>query len=426
MRTVDDPDIKTNKAVLPSTERIINKARKIKIGTEELRLLKNEYQEIQEKLGYVKVKQIKMLPQILEEEDIYEEVKKIKNKAHSLQGDSDIDSLDEEDYKINENFTQRHNSADLYNNGPTVKLDEERSFLITHANSNNYKVVEAAKTMYVQVHRSRSIQGFKSISGNVSETPTNMKLPPIFDDKEQKDINKNILKNLNLETSFDMGPKSMENSMINPKAHRENKSVKHINTPYNMNDLTLHKIKKHDPKKANLNLPFGSFSQSLGRFSSVQHFQHAHTDRDVMEEINEEMNESLDYFLLHDNYSKEFKLSTNLNYRRVETEVHKLNTSFSKSRLNDSKKEIDAISHSEADKMQDSFQHAHSDLFLESHKGKNDRNLPIIDLDYLDESDEDSSSSIIENSLMLNNSGNKTHDTIKAAAFHSPDARHFK
>ena len=140
-----------------------------------------------------------------------------------------------------------------------------------------------------------------------------------------------------------------------------------------------------------------------------------------MEEINEEFSESLDNFLLHDNPGNNFRTNALKNFRRVETEHRKLSSISSKPKLAESHKEIDAISHSENDKLQESYQQANSDLFLESQK-----NYPIhvIDLESLDWSD--SSSSMVDESPIWNNSGNKTHDTIKALEFHSPEQKFIK
>ena len=88
-------------------------------------------------------------------------------------------------------------------------------------------------------------------------------------------------------------------------------------------------------------------------------------------------------------------------------------------KLNNFSVEIDALTHSENEKLQDSFQQANSDLFFEPQK---EGQIMIIDLESLDWSD--SSSSMVEESPVTNN-GHKTHDTIKAIEFHSPASRKF-
>ena len=95
LRTVDDTNANSNQAWLPNTEKIILKARNIKLDTEELRSLKNEYLEIQKETEKFKdnVRTQNVLPKILEEAEIYEEVKKYDIKALSQQ-DEDDDSLE--------------------------------------------------------------------------------------------------------------------------------------------------------------------------------------------------------------------------------------------------------------------------------------------------------------------------------------------
>ena len=68
--------------MLPSTEKIISKARKITLDHEELQLLKKEYEETQ--ALNIQMRKIRALPQILEEDDIYEEMNKIQGKIKSI------------------------------------------------------------------------------------------------------------------------------------------------------------------------------------------------------------------------------------------------------------------------------------------------------------------------------------------------------
>jgi hypothetical protein len=421
LRTIDDPDIDPSQAVLPNTEKIINKARKVKLSAEELRKLKKEYDELVAESAIYTYRQIKMLPQILEEEDIYEEVNKMhQNKAHSFNDDElehSFDLTEEEEKK--EWQDKRPNSADLYHNGPSVNAWGNENFLPFCLNKEwNDRV--SSKTIYVQVKSRTSWKGVKYTSEESIRSSSNLKLPPIFNNKQQDNINVDILKNLNIETSFDLGTKPKEiYPTSNLSYNRTNKSVKNISTSRKKvnsfsNNYTKGRKQSTDvTKNLHLNLPpFASFAQSLGRFSSVQHFQHARTDRDVMEEINEEINESLDQFLLNNQLKPDSRSIWNSKIKRFETENPKLNNTFSRSKHNESNQnEIEAVSYSANDQLHESYQQAHSDLFLDSQKDEKLLFQPRnIDLDLLDWSE---SSSLIEDSPAGYHSGNKTHDTMK-------------
>lgn len=127
-------------AVLPNIERIINKARRVKLDPEELRSLKKEYLELQAEAANSKIiKQIKMLPQILEEDDIYEEVNKINAKAHSVHDDEQEGSFEFKDGSYEKSLTkpQRPNSADLYNIGIKINpyTNERAGFTLLRPHS---------------------------------------------------------------------------------------------------------------------------------------------------------------------------------------------------------------------------------------------------------------------------------------------------
>lgn len=398
LRTCDDPDIDPKKAVLPNIERIINKARRVKLDPEELRSLKNEYLELQaQAANFNNIRQIKMLPQILEEDDIYEEVNKMTAKAHSVHGDDIEGSFEYKEGSNEKSLTkpQRPNSADLYNIGIKINpyTNEREGFTLLRPHS--IRCRPTINTMIINVQSTKSLKGFRDSAGDSLDSASHLKLPPIFDNNKKKHITEAMLKNLNIETSFDLNAK-VNDSVLYPKAsfHRANKSVKNISDPIKMmRKQSLNSIK--GPNQSQLNLPpFGSFAQSLGRFSSMQHFQHAHTDRDIMEEINEDQNESFDNFFFRNKFQREAQSIGNFNIRRFETEVPKLNYTLARSKYNDSKKEIDAVSYSAMDQLQESFQQANSDLFLESQK---DRRLfqPREELELLDCSD---SSSFIDDS----------------------------
>ena len=178
--------------------------------------------------------------------------------------------------------------------------------------------------------------GFKCIKKN-SEPRNCSNLPPIFNNQEQNEINLGILKNLQIDTSFDVGQKPPDRK-VHPhtfvsKNYDSTKIISKTNTeikPY---------VNKEKAKNTFLPIPtFGSFSQSLGRFSSFQHFQHAHTDRDITEDINEELNESLDNFLLNDQFGKDNLKMSLAKFRRVETENRRLDSNSSKTKLLESSK----------------------------------------------------------------------------------------
>lgn len=50
---------------------------------------------------------------------------------------------------------------------------------------------------------------------------------------------------------------------------------------------------------------YTGFSQSLGRFNSLKVLKHPHTECDIMDEINEEHDESLDNFLFSSSLSRD-------------------------------------------------------------------------------------------------------------------------
>ena len=86
-----------------------------------------------------------------------------------------------------------------------------------------------------------------------------------------------------------------------------------------------------------------------------------------MDEINEEHDESLDNFLFSSSLSRDWKSNANLNFKRFETENNRVNSSFSKDKIVTNN--LVDVTYSNADQIQDnSFQEAHSELFLESQK----------------------------------------------------------
>lgn len=211
LKTVDDPNINPAEAVLPTTEKIITKARRVKLDSEELRKLKKEYEELNTTKH---PKHIKMLPEILEEADIYEEVHRINEKAHSqmeedIEGSFDIDG---EESKSKNGKLQRPNSADIFK-------------LVTPRHP-NYRV--NSNTFFYKVQSEKSIQGFHRLDSNNSNRASQLKLPPIFDTKNRANINADILQNFNLEASFDLEAPKREPTprMSNGGMHKSYNSVK--------------------------------------------------------------------------------------------------------------------------------------------------------------------------------------------------------
>ncbi|CAI2386137.1 unnamed protein product [Moneuplotes crassus] len=423
LRTKDDPDLQDSAAVLPSTEKIMLKARKIKLAHEELQALKKEYELATSQNR--QIKRIKTLPKIMEEEDIYEEVKKM----HSQSFDEDCILLDNDDSQSDQKKYERRNSIGMVRirTGNTLE-DDEHLYNDEILGNRRYRKVKS--TMRIRVnHLNSRLESQNSVKKD-SLPQNTLELPPIFDNKEQKDVTAGFLKNLSIESSFENGSKK-EESMINPSAalHKSQKSL----------GIILPKLCKKAGRGVQNNLDnslvnnnaFNSFSQSLGRYSSVQHIQHAHTDREIMEEISENMNESLDNFILNDSFGLVKSKGSIMKFRRVATDIEKCKSNSLATKSQENNKEdhktiskrgnyIEGISHSEHENLQDSFQHANSDLFLESQKNGHIR---IIDLESLDCSD--SSSSDMEDSAGGGNSRNKTHDTIKAQEFHSPHNSNF-
>lgn len=302
--TSDDPDIDANKAVLPGTEKIITKARKIKLDTQELRVLKEEYEVMQ--INYQN-HQIKMLPQIMEEDNIYEEVDKINSQRAISAPDDDID--DSLDFKRNSKdqglYGQRPNSANFNTGYLDAGMNSQNRSFAQYNNAGSLLYRPASHTIFVPVKSKKSANGINNFSENSFHIQSSDRLPPIFNNKDQKNINEKILKDLNIETSFDLGNKSKDKSLL-PRGslHRPHKSVKHIKQP-----PVIFRKQSLEPQNRNrsfLRLPTnGSFAQSLGKYSSMHYIQHAHTDRDIIEEINEEHYESLDHFLLNNKYNRE-------------------------------------------------------------------------------------------------------------------------
>ena len=64
--------------------------------------------------------------------------------------------------------------------------------------------------MYVKVGRNKLTKGFAGSFIRKAEKQDKNKLPPIFDNKKQKEINLGILKNLNIETSFEIPQNNIE------------------------------------------------------------------------------------------------------------------------------------------------------------------------------------------------------------------------
>ena len=116
LRTIDDTNTTTTQTWLPNTEKIITKARNIKLDAEELRSLKNEYLEMQKEVDKIKdhSRYHNLLPKILEEAEIYEEVKKYDIKALSQQDEND-DSLEvvEDIDDMSPKKLRRPNSAEM-------------------------------------------------------------------------------------------------------------------------------------------------------------------------------------------------------------------------------------------------------------------------------------------------------------------------
>ncbi|CAI2386358.1 unnamed protein product [Moneuplotes crassus] len=423
LRTMDDPDLQGETAVLPSTEKIMLKARKIKLKHKELEDLKKEYEQLASQND--QMKHIKTLPRILEEEDIYEEVKKM----HSQSFDENGFLIDIEECKSPNKRYERRNSTGILWIKTGSSLEEE-DYIEGEQPTGQRKYRKIKNTMRVRVNKKNSkIKPKKSLRKD-SIIHNTSKLPPIHDDKQQKDITAGFLRNLSIGSFFETESKIGE--MKKKSSTTMHKSLKSLRIAAPKTSCRGGRISHANIDNCLLNLPtFNSFSQSLGRYSSVKHFQHAHTDREIIEEISEDLNESLDNFLLNDSFNPPNSRSTLIKFRRGGTEVERLKSLSSKYKSHESHKEddhtasvkgnyIEAISHSENDKLQECFEQANSDLFLESQKnGK----VKIIDLESLDCSD--SSSSLMNDSNEDNNSGSKTHDTIKAAEFHSPHNSNF-
>ena len=202
--------------------------------------------------------------------------------------------------------------------------------------------------------------------------------------------------------------------LYNPSLHKTHKSEKFHNQQF----LVNRKDSGRSINKNNLSLvhlpTFGSFAQSLGRISSAKNIPHAQTERDLMEEINEDHNESLDDFLFNERYRRESQSIDNGQFKRFSTEQPRTDKSFLKSNIIRKEGEIGSNSIG-PDNLQESYQWENSDLFMESQR--NGRLLiqdlyqpEMIESDHLNSSE---SSSDIEDSPADNNSGSKTHDTGK-------------
>jgi len=438
LKTIDDPNVNPSQAHLPNIERIINKARSIKLNSEELGNLKKEYESLNQN-----IKRIKILPQILEEADIYEEVEKMYKKANSLQEDEfDNELIGNEDWK--ESFLKSERPASA-----------ERRF---YFNISHSKWIVYPEQQSKRMKSSRSLKGFRDfISPLGIEIGSHLRLPPINDNKQNRErFAQDILKKFNEEgNSFDTVPNKFSRTprILANIIHRQQKStpihtkifiknnwllnnhnpIQEENTS-NILNLTekrrnagadyKHSIStksaKKDPWNDKVNqslLPaYSSFAQSLSRFSSLKVLKHPHTECDILEEIHEEHSESLDNFLLRNQSPREWQSNNFVQFNRFDTEHNNIDNTFSKDKLFD---RVNNISYSRKEQMQDSFQQANSDLFLESNKY--DRYLPEnLESELIDYSN---SSSLLEESPADNNSINKTHDTLKGTPFQDLEAR---
>jgi hypothetical protein len=431
LRTIDDPGIQPEQAILPNIERIINKARSIKLDAQELRNLKQEYEDMNKS-----IKRIKVLPRILEESDIYEEVERMNQKANSANGDDIPNDLQlDEDIKNEDLRSDRPNSADNFD----IKLSSSRAAIYPmplNLTSKSTKLVKPINDSMIQ-----DIESYKN-------------LPTLGDSYLMKEFDSEVLKKNSNEHSFDIGHNRLSQTpkifgTVMHKAQKSspldsrliNSSKLMVNNPntsrdesdsgkiFNKSDLnTLLNTKFNNKQKGGrkeswndkLDKPLmtknNGFSQSLGRFTSLRKPKHLQTECDIMEEINEEHDESLDNFLINNKFDRDCQSNVNIKFKRFETEHHQINSSFAKDNVVTNN--LVNASYSNADHLNEaSYQHANSDLFLESQN--NDRNIlnelyqpQNLDSDLLDYSD---SSSLIEDSPAENhsNSNNKTHDTLK-------------
>lgn len=169
------------------------------------------------------------------------------------------------------------------------------------------------------------------------------------------------MRNLNIETSFELKSSKKETfgvpQLYNPSLHKTHKSEKFNNQQFMVN----RKDSGRSVKKSNLSLvhlpAFGSFAQSLGRISSAKNIHHAQTERDLMEEINEDHNESLDDFLFNERYRQDSKSIDNGQYKRFSTEQPRTDKSFLKSNKNLLRKEGELGSNSIGpENLQESYQ----------------------------------------------------------------------
>mmetsp|Transcript_14042 Transcript_14042/g.14035 ORF Transcript_14042/g.14035 Transcript_14042/m.14035 type:complete len:121 (-) Transcript_14042:606-968(-) len=102
--------------------------------------------------------------------------------------------------------------------------DDEHLYNDEILGNRRYRKVKS--TMRIRVnHLNSRLESQNSVKKD-SLPQNTLELPPIFDNKEQKDVTAGFLKNLSIESSFENGSKK-EESMINPSAalHKSQKSL---------------------------------------------------------------------------------------------------------------------------------------------------------------------------------------------------------
>lgn len=213
LRTQDDNEFDRQHSLLPNSERIIAKARNIKLSTEELRALKKEYLDLQAEQLKNKTRNVKILPQILEEAEIYEEVKQIKAKALSQQ-DDDSDEFEQ----------------DLSNHDKNQKVQRPNSAEFGRGCISFSKSVRSpSNPLLINVNGTKSIQGFRDFANDSYHESSHLKLPPIVDTKQKGKLNADILKHLNIETSFELQSSHKDSvpQLYKTTLHKSHKSVKY-------------------------------------------------------------------------------------------------------------------------------------------------------------------------------------------------------
>lgn len=196
---------------LPNIEKIIAKSRNIKLKSEELRQLKKEYEDLNKN-----IKRIKVLPRILEEADIFEEVDKINKMANSLP-DEDCNSdfeFSNEDIKNDVEKNGRPNSADDLEHMATSSIAAVHPLPM-------YTVNQPPNSARSKINRNADMNTHIDL----------MNLPPILENYQRGTFDADILNKTNDANSFELPGYRVSKT---PKLYLQGMHKPHKSIPINL------------------------------------------------------------------------------------------------------------------------------------------------------------------------------------------------